>query len=115
MQSIPQMAEIVQKLPELRCVTRTNSDDIVDEDIMIEEIEWALKHIKCGKRGGGGGEKTTSQNIKKWGGGGGGGGLVWTVWVGWDGWKGGGQGGEGRGGRGGEGEIPHQGTSQGSL
>lgn len=64
-QSIPQMAEIVQKLPELRWVTRMNLDDIVDEDLMIEEIEWALKHIKCGKRGG---EDNISAEHLKYGG-----------------------------------------------
>ena len=45
-EAIPQIAEGAKKLPELEFLSRMNSDQVLDDEIVIEEIECAIKRIK---------------------------------------------------------------------
>ena len=51
-EAIPQIAEAAKKLPELEFLSRMNSDQVLDDEIVMEEIEGAIKRIKRGKRAG---------------------------------------------------------------
>ena len=51
-EAIPQIAEVTKKLPELEFLSRMNSDQVLDNEIVMEEIESAIKRIKQGKRAG---------------------------------------------------------------
>ena len=39
-------------LPELETLSRMNYDKVLDDEIMMEEIEYTIRRIKRGKRGG---------------------------------------------------------------
>ncbi len=42
----------MRKRSNLASLSHLNCDDIVDDDFSVEEIELALKRLKCGKAGG---------------------------------------------------------------
>jgi len=56
-QAIPQNAEATKQLPEMEFLSRMSSDQVLDDEIVIEEIEAAIKRLKQGKR------VTSLQNI----------------------------------------------------
>ena len=45
-EAIPQIAEATKKIPELEFLSRMNSDQVLDDKIVMEEIEGAIKRIK---------------------------------------------------------------------
>ena len=51
-EAIPQIAEATKKLSELKFLSRLNSDQVLDDEIVMEEIEGVIKRIKQGKRAG---------------------------------------------------------------
>ena len=44
--------EVCKKIPNLTSLSKLNSDDIVDDGFMVEEVELALKKMKTRKAGG---------------------------------------------------------------
>ena len=51
-EAIPQIAEAAKKLPELEFLSRMNSDQVLDDEIDVEEIEGAVERIERGKSAG---------------------------------------------------------------
>ena len=45
-EAIPQIAEAARKPPELEFLSGMNSDQVLDDEIVMEEIESAIKRIK---------------------------------------------------------------------
>ncbi len=50
--SNPHVEKACGELSNLASVSHLNCDDIVDDDFSVEEIELALKRLKCSKAGG---------------------------------------------------------------
>ena len=46
------MVEVCKKITNLTSLSKLNSDDIVDDDFTVEEVELALKKLKTRKAGG---------------------------------------------------------------
>ena len=52
MKIFPAVVEVCKKIPNLTSLSKLNSDDIVDDDFTVEEVELALKKLKTRKAGG---------------------------------------------------------------
>ena len=50
--SAPNLQEMANSLSDFETMSRFNSDNVIDDEISVEEIEFSLKKLKCGKRGG---------------------------------------------------------------
>ena len=50
--SNPQVAAFSKRLPYLASLSELNSDDIVDDEFTVQEVEFALKRLKYRKAGG---------------------------------------------------------------
>ena len=46
----PNIAEATKKLPEIEFLSRRNIDQVLDDEIVMEENEGAIKRLKRGRR-----------------------------------------------------------------